>query len=95
MRLSEHLQNVYSQNGEDGALAKLFEVVRLDSGYFVEFGAWDGCYLSNTFALAEKGWHGCLIEGEPQRFEDLILGNSNPRVVKVCKFVETERPELT
>jgi hypothetical protein len=92
VKLSDHLGNVHSQHGEDGALSKLFEVVGLDSGYFVEFGAWDGEHLSNTRALAEKGWKGCLIEGDKERYQDLLR---SPRsgVETVCRYVTVDGPD--
>ncbi|MGH7488292.1 MAG: hypothetical protein ACREMY_22240, partial [bacterium] len=93
MRLSSYLNDVHSQNGEDGALATLFDVVGTDRRYFVEFGAWDGRYLSNTFALIEKGWSGCLIEGDPKRFQVLSSRVRNPNISTVCKFVALEGPD--
>jgi len=92
MRLTDHRHNLHSQNGEDGVLAKLFEVVGVTTGYFAECGAWDGRHLSNTFALAEQGWRGCLIEGDPKRFERMssVVG---PGSVKVCRFVTPEGPD--
>lgn len=92
VKLSDHLGNVHSQHGEDGALSKLFEMVGTDAGYFVEFGAWDGEYLSNTCALAEKGWEGCLIEGDNQRYQDL-LRSPRPGVAAVCRFVTVDGPD--
>lgn len=68
--------NVHSQNGEDGIIAEIFN--RLNSDYIqkdywcVEFGAWDGIFLSNTFALVEKGWNAVYIEGEPTRYKALL-----------------------
>ena len=37
----------------------------------MEFGAWDGKYLSNCRYLYENGWKGCFIEGNKSRFLDL------------------------
>jgi hypothetical protein len=93
MRLSEYRANEYSQNGEDGVLAKLFETLGVSLGYFVEFGAWDGRKLSNTYALFEKGWHGCYIEGDEIRFRALCRNVADPSVSKVCRFVSVTGPD--
>lgn len=61
-------RRVYSEAGEDGILEKIFERLGVESGYFVEFGAWDGRHLSNTRLLAERGWCGLLIEADEARF---------------------------
>jgi len=90
VRLRDYRSNINSQNGEDGMLAKLFDVVGIDTGYFVEFGAWDGRHLSNVFALGERGWRGCLIEADPKRFEDLLSTMPDHRFAKLCRFVAPE-----
>lgn len=41
-------ENIYSQYGDDGIIAKIIEVLEIGQGWFVEFGAWDGAHLSNT-----------------------------------------------
>lgn len=67
--------NVYSQNGEDGVIEELLGRLRLEdhtAQWCVEFGAWDGRHLSNTFALVEKGWNAIYIEGDRARYEDLL-----------------------
>ena len=62
--LLEHAANVTSQNGEDGIIAKILEVIGEPRGWCVEFGAWDGRYLSNTHNLiANKGFSAVMIEG--------------------------------
>lgn len=59
----------HSQCGEDKWLAENWATLGLpDVGYFVELGAGDGIYLSNTLWLErEKGWGGLLIEGDPRQ----------------------------
>jgi hypothetical protein len=70
--LREHAGNVTSQWGEDGMLRRLFELVRLENRFCVEFGAWDGKHFSNTWRLLNQcHWRGILIEGEPARFAEL------------------------
>jgi len=64
-------RNTYSQNGEDGVVAELLARWGIERGWFCEFGAWDGKYGSNTFALIRRGWRGVMIEGDPVRFQAL------------------------
>lgn len=71
--LSESFRNVYSQNGEDGILEKIFEIIGATSRTCIEFGAWDGFHLSNTANLWTAGWRGILIEGVKSRFEELKI----------------------
>jgi hypothetical protein len=64
--------NVHSQRGQDGILREIF--FRLDENLglrFVEFGAWDGVYLSNCRWLAEQGWEGTFIEASREKFRAL------------------------
>jgi len=63
--------NAYSECGQAGILRAIFRRCGLASGRFVEFGAWDGCHLSNCRALALRGWNGVSIECEPERFKTL------------------------
>ncbi|WP_417769008.1 hypothetical protein [Stappia sp.] len=73
---------IHSQDGEDGLLEALFARIGGKPGYFVEFGAWDGRFNSNTFHLYESlGWTGCYIEGDAERFKDL-LGNVDPERIE-------------
>jgi hypothetical protein len=53
--LSAHESRVYSQNGEDGVIAKIFEVVGTTNRFCLEFGVQDGTEC-NTRALREAGW---------------------------------------
>ena len=61
----------YSQYEEDLFLANVFKQKNINKGFFMEFGAWDGKYLSNCRYLYENGWKGCFIEGNKNRFLDL------------------------
>ena len=74
-RLINYRANRHSQNGEDGVLNEIFTRLGLmrKPGRAVEFGAWDGMHLSNTFDLVERfGWSAVYIEGDSKRFEDLL-----------------------
>lgn len=45
--LLDYMWNKYSQAGQDGIIKHIFKTLNIQSGHFVEFGAWDGIYLSN------------------------------------------------
>jgi hypothetical protein len=70
--LSEFAENNTSQSGEDGLIAKALSFLPDLSFWCVEFGAWDGKHLSNTYNLvATKGFHVVLIEGDAARYKEL------------------------
>jgi hypothetical protein len=83
-------KNIHSQHGEDGIIAELLRRLGITTGWCCEFGAWDGKYLSNTFALIEQGWHGVYIEGDPVRAKDLerTAAEQANRIVPICAFVQ-------
>ena len=87
--LLEHTANVTSQNGEDGIIAKILDVIGTPVGWCVEFGAWDGRHLSNTYNLiANRGFYAVMIEGSAKRFRDLKQAfKDNPKVYPVNAFV--------
>lgn len=68
--------DIHSQNGEDGIVAEINRRLgaNVDKDYWcVEFGAWDGVHLSNTFALV--GAHSAsavYIEGDKEKFARLL-----------------------
>ena len=55
----------YSQNNEEEVILNYFDG---KIGTFLDVGANDGVTLSNTRALAERGWRGVLIEPSPKAF---------------------------
>lgn len=57
----------YGQNVEDFLLWEFFD--RKPQGFFVDIGAFDGQYLSNTLSFEEQGWTGICIEPLPFYFE--------------------------
>ncbi len=62
-RLHRFEQQVFSQNGEDGALAEIFRRIGTTDQRFVEVGVGDGLENNTTFWLAQ-GWKGCWLEGD-------------------------------
>jgi hypothetical protein len=89
MRLLDYAANTNSQNGEDGILLKALQVIPSTDKWCVEFGAWDGRYLSNTCQLIENyGYSAVLIEPDKTKFAGLLKNHSgNPRVVGLSRFV--------
>ena len=87
--IAERARNVHSQAGEDGMLEAIFEKIGSGRRWCVEFGAWDGVYLSNTRRLIEEcGWSGVLIEADAQRCRDLQrVSADTPRVIPVHALV--------
>lgn len=61
--LSKYEKQIFSQTGEDGVLEKKFQVLDINKGYCVEFGAADGYYLSNTFQFRNQSWDSLLLDG--------------------------------
>ena len=66
-------RQVHSQAGKDGVLQHVFECIGTTNRYFVEFGAWDGRYVSNTAHLRlDHGWSGLLLEGDSEHVSDIV-----------------------
>ncbi len=88
-RLIEYGANRYSQFGEDGIIAKIYEIIGTGSKIAVEFGAWDGFHFSNTAALwaHDPSWKGILIEGDPERFKELQKNTTGYNCVAINAMV--------
>ena len=72
-QLLDFKYNINSQCGEDGVIQKIFEIIGTTTKRCIEFGAWDGIYLSNTANLyMNYGWHATLIEISPIKYEALV-----------------------
>ncbi|MCK4358855.1 MAG: FkbM family methyltransferase, partial [Candidatus Cloacimonetes bacterium] len=89
--LLKYRKDIASQNGEDGIIEKIFEIIPDHDKWCVEFGAWDGKHLSNTYNLIENhDWSGVLIEGNKKKC-DQIKNNTysgNDKVFVFNKFVK-------
>ena len=79
--------NIHSQPGEEEIIRAIFDRIGLKKGYFVEFGAWDGKFLSNTYLLYELGWSGIYIEGREDRYQVLKDNIEGDKVKTVCRYV--------
>lgn len=79
--LEEYGKSEYSQIQQD-KMVLFFH--GFEPGFFVEFGACDGLYLSNTYLLEkEYGWIGILSEPAPSYYEAL-LNNRNAHKEQLC-----------
>jgi len=89
MDLKKYEKNVTSQWGEDGIIEEIFNRIGEGNKTCVEFGAWDGKYLSNCWNLWHNNrWKAILIEGEKDRVENLKKDLKNfPNVTPVLRFV--------
>ena len=97
-RLNRHEAQVFSQNGEDGAIAEIFARIGVVDRVFVEFGAGDGMENNTTYLLFQ-GWSGFWFEGDEsnvqairESFEQAVRKN---RLVVAREFLTAERaPEI-
>lgn len=64
INLTDFERRVNSQNGEDGILEKIFEVLGiLNEGYYVEFGTESGGECNTRYFREVYGWKGLLMDG--------------------------------
>lgn len=64
--------NVYSQYSEDGVIGKVLSIIPEQDRWCVEFGAWDGIYLSNVRNLIETDHYSAvLIEAAEEKAAQL------------------------
>jgi len=91
--LSASARDVTSQFGEDGIIEEILRRIaggeEKTGGWCVEFGAWDGKFLSNTYNLIKRrDFNAVLIEGDPERVDELHRNMPEERVKKVQRWVE-------
>lgn len=88
---SSHARNVHSQYGEDGIIEAIFEHLPEHDRWAVELGVGDGVSLSNTAALADRGYARILIEPDRARFNALSERfASEPKTTPICTAVGWE-----
>lgn len=59
---------------------------RRKDGFFIEFGAYDGEYASNTSGLADIGWRGHYIEPVPEFFLRCKERHANNKKITVSQY---------
>ena len=57
-------KKVYSQNGEDGIIEHIFDIIGTETKYFVELGVEDGFECNTKLLNDKKGWKGLLMDGD-------------------------------
>ena len=74
----------YAQNGED---VRVWRTLRdLDSPVYVEVGAHDPYEMSVTASLSRLGWHGVLVEADPEMAERLREARPRDSVVEAAAY---------
>jgi hypothetical protein len=93
--LRDCARSVASQNGEDGIIEKMLEVIGEGDKWCVEFGSWDGKRFSNTNNLIiNKDYSAVLIEGDEERYRELLKTyESNQKVISKNAFVGFEKDD--
>ena len=69
-RLHRFEHQVFSQNGEDGALAEIFRRIGTTDRTFLEIGVGDGLENNTTFFMAQ-GWKGWWLDGGEAEIEKI------------------------
>jgi len=84
----------YSQSGEDGVLEYIISQLPSKDKWCVEFGAWDGKHLSNTYHfISDLGYQGVLIEADKEKYKKLSQQMESYNVVCFNKFVNYSGPD--
>ena len=78
----------FAQFNEDKFIYDIFKKKNINSGVFVEFGAWDGVHFSNCKILADNNWSGFFIEANKKRFNQCQKNYLNYKKITILnKFI--------
>ncbi len=88
--------SVFSTDGEDGVIEKIFSIIEPTTRFAVEFGAGNGVRASNTRRLIiEEGWSSLQIEGDPGRAKEMKANfRDYPKVTALEAWVWPGNVEL-
>ncbi|KZS17878.1 Uncharacterized protein APZ42_015858 [Daphnia magna] len=80
--------------GQTGVIFRLLK--NKTNGFFVECGALNGEYMSNSLDLERKyNWGGILIEANPITFQKLLSRNRKAWTLPICLSLETYPTQVT
>lgn len=91
--LTNFKKDKYSQRGHDGIISKIMKELNIISGFFIEFGGWDGIHLSNCRNLYENGWNGCFIESDIHKYQILVKNYDGKGIICLNKYVHPNKQE--
>jgi len=79
--LSKYEKSIYSNHGEDGILAKIFQSIKPSYRFCLELGAGDGISGSATYLLRKQAWNALLLDrshesAEIHLFREFITGEN-------------------
>jgi hypothetical protein len=60
--LSKYEKKIHSQNGEDGVLEKIFNIINTTDKYFVEIGCGNGSECNTRYLRESYGFNGLLLD---------------------------------
>jgi hypothetical protein len=81
-------KSYYSPSGEDGLLEFVLSQISQTDGWCVEFGAWDGRHLSNTYHLIKtRNYKAVLVEMNPDKYVTLAKNMAPYHVKCINKMV--------
>ena len=83
----EQIENQHSQLGQD--LWILESTNFKNNGYFIDIGAYDGIFHSNTYLLEKYGWTGICVEPS-SKFNELLIN----RKCQVCNLIAYSESNL-
>ena len=84
----------FSEYGQSIFIDK--QLGKLENGFFVECGAYNGINASNTFFFEEvRNWTGLLIEGSQNLFKKLLLSGRNAYMINACLNTEASSAQVT
>lgn len=94
--LITYRKNVFSENGEDGIIEKMFSEIKPKSNLCCEFGAWDGIWASNCRNLiVNHNWDAIMIEGDPILYENLIKTYRNNKGIRCLNsYIDNQENSL-
>jgi len=80
-----------SQYGQDRFI---LDIYKDRVGFFIEAGAHNGVFQSNTYPLEQKGWKGLLVEPNPI-FRDNLKLTRPGSIIEECALVSFDYKEAT